>query len=138
MKFTLMTLAMAFMALIPNAHAMDEHSMADKAALSAVVFYSDSCGSCKILDPKMKKALNAVNQDKLDIVKFDFSNREKIEATKALAASKHLNGTLQKYGAKTGFVVLVNHNVDVVETLKASDDTGELAAKIAKAIAQTS
>ena len=57
-----------------------------KTPVQAVVFYSDTCGSCKILEPKMEAAMQAVNMDKINVVKFDFSNKETIEATKMLAA----------------------------------------------------
>lgn len=138
MKITLMTLALALISLMPYAYAMDKEAMTDKAPITAVIFYADSCGACKILDPKMKEALNAINQDRLEIVKFDFSNKTSIEATKTLATSKGLDATLQQYGAKTGFVVLVNQEGNVVETLKASHEVPELAAKIASALAQAS
>lgn len=139
MKFTLMTLTLALMTMMPFTHkaqAMDES--ATEAPITAILFYADSCGACKILDPKLKEALNAINQNKIDMVKFDFSNRTKIEETKALAIEKNLNSTLQKYGAKTGFVVLVNQDGEIVETLKADDDKGALAGKMATAIAQAS
>jgi thiol-disulfide isomerase/thioredoxin len=133
-----MTLAMAFITFTPIANAMDEHEMVVKAPVTAIMFYAENCGSCRILDPKIKEAVYAINQDKVDIVIFDFSNSKKIEETKALAASKGLESILQKYGAKTGFAVLVNSNGDILETLKASHETPEIAAKMASAIAQSS
>jgi len=138
MKLTLMTLVAAFMAFVPFANAMDKHSMSDKAPITAVVFFAENCGSCKILDPRMKEALTIINEDKVDVVKFDFSNKEAIEATKALASKKGLDATLQKYGARTGFVILVDHNGEEIDRLKVDHDTSEIAVKMAKAIAKAS
>jgi len=138
MKLTLMSLIATFMAFVPFAHAMDKHSMGNKAPVTAVVFYADNCGSCKILDPRMKEALTIINEDKVDVVKFDFSNKEAIEATRKLASKKGLDATLQKYGARTGFVILVDHNSEEVDRLKVDHDTGDIASKMAKAIAKAS
>jgi thiol-disulfide isomerase/thioredoxin len=128
MKF-LMTLALALLTFIPVTQAMQ-----DTKSVSVVMFHADNCGACKILAPKMEEALNQADQTKLDVVKFDFSNRQTIEETKALAEAKGLNSTLQTYGAKTGFAVLVDSDGNILETIKFNDDVDEISAKLAKAI----
>lgn len=139
MKLSLLTLAFAVLTFLPQSFAMDgKTDTMTKTAVTAVAFHSDNCGSCKVLGPKMKEAMNAINQDKVDVVKFDFTNKNTIEATKILAANKNLNDILQQYGAKTGFVVLLNAEGKEVDKLKVGHDTPEIAAKLAKVIASAS
>ena len=134
---TLLTMAFALLAFIPQTFAMDGamHKDAMEAPKAkAVMFYSDSCGSCKILDPKMTEAMSAINTDMIDVVKFDFSSKDTIEATKALATEKGVDSVLQSYGAKTGFVVLLDSEGNEVGTLKKDHSAAEIAAKVAEAI----
>jgi len=146
---SLLTLAFAVLAFMPKAQAMDEmHSKtmmdnkpvmaAEAQNVRAVVFYSENCGSCKILDPKMKAAMAAVNTDKIDVVKLDFTSKETIEATKVLAVDKELGGLLQKFGAKTGFVTLVDANGQIIDKIGKNDTEAEIAAKVTKAILENS
>ncbi len=145
MKLTLMALALITMgAFIPSASAMDNHMndkkamMADKAAVTAVLFFSENCGACKVIDPRLKEAESAFNDAKLDVVKFDLTNDATKLATKELAAAKGLTATMEQYAPKTGFALLVNAQGDVVDQIKVDHDTADIAAKIAKAIVQAS
>jgi thiol-disulfide isomerase/thioredoxin len=137
---SLLTLAFALLAFMPQSHATDEAAMEEKPVpvVKAVSFHSDSCGACKVLRPKMMKAMGAVNMDKIDVIKFDFTNKETIEATKALAAEKGLTDLLQKYGAKTGFVVLVDARGKQVETIKFDDDPEDIAEDLVELILDAS
>ncbi len=144
---SLLTLAFALLAFVPTSHAMEEHGMmikdkmmAEKAgpAVKAVVFYSDSCGSCKILEPKMMKAMKAVNMDQIDVVKLDFSSKDTIEATKVLATDKELGGLLQKFGAKTGFVTLVGADGVIINKIGKDDTEAEIATKLVTAVVNAS
>lgn len=143
MKSTLLTMAFALIAFIPQtfapAHAMDDKMPKDAMVVeapsaTAVIFYSDSCGSCKILEPRMAVAMEAINMNKIDVVKFDFSNKATIEATKTLAAEKNVSSVLQTYGAKTGFVVLLDNTGKEVGKLKVDHTTSDIASELAKAI----
>lgn len=148
MKTLIMTLAVitmgAFATLAPSANAMDKHMddkkamMAEKAPVTAVMFFSENCGSCKIIDPRLEEASAAFNNEKLAIVKLDFTNDATKAATKELAAAKNLTATLEEYGPKTGFALLVNAQGEVVDQIKVDHDTSDIAAKIAKAIVQAS
>lgn len=135
---------MAFMALIPAANAMEKHMddkkamMEDKAAVTAVLFFSENCGSCKVIDPRLKEATAAFNDSKLDVVKLDLTNDATKHAAKELAAAKGLTATMEQYAPKTGFAVLVNAQGQVVDSIKVDHDTADIAAKIAKAIVQES
>lgn len=135
---SLLTLAFVALAGIPQAaKAMEGDHMASP-AVKAVAFHSDNCGSCKILGPKMKEAMGAINKDKIDVVKFDFTDSNTIAETKKLAASKGVSNLLEQYGAKTGFVVLLDANGKEINKLKVDDSTADIAAKLARAIASAS
>lgn len=140
MKFQILTLAFALLAFLPQSFAMDgEHKeMMAKPAVKAVAFHSDNCGSCKILGPRMQEAMNAINQDKVDLVKLDFTDEDTTQKTMSMAAGKGLSGIIEENGTKTGWVALVNAEGKVVDKIKVDHDTPEIAAKLAKAIATAS
>ncbi len=157
MKFSLFLMAFALINVLPiTAHAFDETKMpalkahggevhqetmvkAEQAvAIKAVAFHSDSCGSCKVIGPRIVEALEIINPNKVEMIKFDFTNKQTIEETKSLAAAKNVNPILQKYGARTGWIALVDANGAVVDQIKVDHDTGEMAAKLAIAIANAS
>lgn len=152
MKKLLSILALMALSFAGTASAMDswtkkpmpklamEGSSTQEAAITlakpvtAIMFFSQQCTSCKILDPRMKKAMQAVNQNKINVVTFDFSNRDAIAKTKADAQENGLGDVLQKYGAKTGYVVLLNSNGQEIDKIKVGDDEKEIAHKLTNAI----
>lgn len=142
MKLSFLTLAfLVFAGLTTGANAMDDNSTMDKPAVTAITFYAESCGACKILEPRMKEALDSLDdatKEKINLVKFDFSNKETIQKTRELAINKGVNNILQEYGAKTGFVVLLNDKGEEVNMLKVDDSTSDIATKLTKVIASAS
>lgn len=139
MKAFLTIMALGLIALMPAAFAMEGHdaAMEDKMMkkdVHLVVFYSDTCGSCKIMEPKMMEAMNVINKESFNMVKFDFSNAETIEATRSLAAENNVDSTLQKYGAKTGFAVLVDSEGNELAKITKDDDAATIANKITNSI----
>ncbi len=139
MKLSLLSLALVVLAGIPHlANAAEGKHAAPDPVIKAVAFHSDNCGACKILGPKMKQAMGAVNMEKIDVVKFNFTDAASIEETKALAVKKGVNDVLTKFGAKTGFVALVNGKGEITDKLNASDSVADIAAKLARAIASAS
>jgi len=138
MKSFLAIMALALLALVPTAFA-DGHGHMDKAMdemkpVKLVMFYSDTCGSCKILEPRVSDAMKAINGDALEVVKFDFSNKASIEATKKMATEKDVAAVLQSYGAKTGFAVLVDGQGNEVAKLTINHETTDIAEELAKSI----
>lgn len=153
MKFTLLAAAFAFFLSAPaqadkfTTTAPPKLTMAkehviekkiDVPAIRAVAFHSDSCGSCKIIGPRMMEALAIINPAKVSIVKFDLTNEQSISETRKLAEKANVANILEQYGTKTGFVVLVNSAGEVVDTIKVDHDAAEMASKIAMAIAKAS
>jgi len=140
---SLLTLAFALLAFLPQAHAMEKEAMMKDAmhkapAVKAVVFFSENCGACKVLDPKMKAAMQAVNMDKIDVVMLDFTSKESIEIVRKTAAEKGLDPILQKFGAKTGFVTLVDGNGAIVDKIGKDDTEAQIASKLVTAVLNAS
>ena len=147
MKLSLLIAAFALIVALPTgAKAADNNktpmaeaeSVMPAPVIKAITFHSDSCGSCKILKPRMIEAMEIINQDKVQAVTFDFTNKDTIAQTREIAKAQNVDAVLQKYGAKTGFVVLVQENGDIVETIKVGDNTAAIAAKLATAVANAS
>ena len=155
MKLTLLTAAAALFLSAPasandfdntvmpklkNAHSeIMNDTMMDKevmeiAPVRAVAFHSDNCGSCKILGPRLMETAGAFEAGQFEIVKFDMTNKQSIEETKQLAAEKGVDNILQKYGAKTGFVVLVNAQGEEVDMLKVDHNIEDMTTKINNAL----
>lgn len=105
---------------------------ADKTNL--VLFYSDYCGQCKILEPKLKEALNDVDKGAITFIKFDYTDRDRIMASKDVAAENGLTELQKKYGAKTGFAILTDSDGHELGQLSASDSVEELYKKITGAL----
>lgn len=142
MKLSILTLAFVILAILPQAFAMehgtDKSVVAHEPAVTAVMFFSTSCASCKILDPRMKEALNGIEADKIDIVVFDFTNKNTIAATKALATEKGLESVLNEFGARTGFIALVDAENHITDRIGVDDNTLDIIVKLNKAIASAS
>ncbi len=108
---------------------------AESGKTSLVLFYADWCPNCKILDPKLKEALSDIDQDKLSMVTFDYTDRERILASKDLAAAKGLTDLQKSYGAKTGFAVLADESGKEISVISSEDSAEIIHDKIVAAIA---
>ena len=106
--------------------------------IKAVAFHSDNCGSCKILGPRMQQAMSIINSKRVQVVKFDFTNKQSTAETQELAAEKNVSHVLEKHGAKSGFVIILNDQGEEVDIVKVDHDTGDIASKLAVAIADAS
>jgi len=78
--------------------------------LYAVALYADWCSACKVLDPKVKEAIEEGSLLAKDIlfVTMDFTDKPRIHQSKMLARELGLEWLLTKIGSKTGYIVLVN------------------------------
>ena len=154
MKFTILMAVMAFFISVPaQANDFDEtimpklknaqdviigditgDAMMEIVPVRAVAFHSDNCGSCKILGPRLMEVSRVIDTDKFEIIKFDMTNKKSISETKQLAMEKNVDNILEKYGKKTGFIVLVNDQGEQVDILKVDHDVDEMTAKVKLAI----
>lgn len=123
----LLGILMAFMVALPFVYS---NAMAHAPKAKAVVFFSEQCGSCKIIDPLMQEALTKIDGDKIDVVKFDFTDAQAIQKTKALAADKDVRYLLTEYGAKTGFIVLLDKDGKMTDKITKTDDLESIVNKL--------
>ncbi len=73
-----------------------------------LMFYSDSCGSCKVLDPKVESVKAGLSDEAILFAKFDHSD----EATKAqaamLASALGVGDLYSEQEKASGFLLLVD------------------------------
>lgn len=126
---TIMAVVLLSLFSIPALKAQADDMTAKPAA---VIFYSDYCGQCRILEPKWKQALQDI-EPAIDVVTFDYTDRERIMASKELAAEHDLTALQKKYGAKTGFVILVKDGEEKA-MITASDSIEDMKTKVRNTI----
>lgn len=128
----LLGILMAFMMVLPfgYSHAMSDNTDATNTKATAVIFYADSCGACKLIEPRMKEALTQIDQDALNVVTFDFSNRDAIAQTRQVAKDQNVNDVLMEYGARTGFIVLVDKTGNIVDKINVNDNVDAIVEKL--------
>lgn len=115
MKKILLTLFSLVFFASHNAHADNMQMAKDHMApvVKAVAYHADWCSGCKVLGPKMMKAMGALPmgvKDKLKLVKLDFTSEETTAASKELAMSEHVAEFFPEMGVKpkTGQVKLID------------------------------
>ncbi|MGH1399188.1 MAG: hypothetical protein ACRBCT_08240 [Alphaproteobacteria bacterium] len=125
MKKLLPALALAAIAFAPQAYA-DMHMKKDGSMMekkmeavttTGVALHSDNCGGCKILGPKMKEvmaALDAETTAKFAMVKFDLTDDASKAESKKIAMEKGVAGIFPEGKAGTGFVKLVDNKTGAV------------------------
>ena len=94
----------------------------------AVLIYADWCGSCKILDPKIKDVQSSVKIPGLDFVTLDYSDKNS-DSFYAQAEAAGVGDAIKTYLAgtiKTGQLLLVDMDDQkvlskVTKTFEASD-----------------
>ena len=113
---------------------------ADDPAIYAVVFSAEWCGACKILDPKLMPVMQSMAEDEdVQFVRLDFTNRETAATSEATAASLELADLFAANSGKTGFVLLVDADSgEVLDTILSTDASLEMRAKIRGAVASSS
>lgn len=119
----LFTLALLTISATPKANA-EEMMMHPTKKL--VVFYADYCGQCKILEPKMMKALEQIDGDSYKMVKFDYTSRETIMDSKELAQEEGVSDLQKSYGAKTGFAVIADERGKEIALISANKSADEI------------
>lgn len=106
----------------------------------AVLLYADWCGSCKILDPKIKAVQDRGPMPGLEFVTLDYTdkNADNFYAQAAAAGVEdavraELDGTI-----KTGWLLLVDvDDARVLSKVTKADDAAKITAKIQAALADS-
>lgn len=110
------------------------HAQTNASTPTAVLFYADWCGSCKILDPKVEEARKNSAAQGIDFVKLDMTDQASRQKSKQLAETKGLTKLLDTYGYGTGFMVIYDKKNDkVIKTITSSQNTTEIVSAFKKA-----
>ena len=111
MKNLLPILFLVIFAISPvSAEEMMKDKENSNATTYAIAYHADWCGSCKILGPKvkeMKASLPPEVSDKVEFIKFDFTDDDTKETSQALAEAKGLSEMYMNH-AKTGQLMIVD------------------------------
>ncbi len=86
-----------------------------------VKVHADWCGTCVRLDSTWKE-LQAAYDGKAELVRFDVTDRDAIEASRKEAERLGLTGFFEDHKAKTGIIAVLDAERKPVEVLKGETD----------------
>ena len=100
----------------------------------ALTFYADWCGTCRVVEPRFKEALESFSDQPLLTVKLDKTDRDSKQAEYMLAALG-LGELWREHAGKTGYVLLVDaESKRVVDTITRAHDTEAMGTRLRRAI----
>ena len=112
-----------------------EAAEAEEPKVIGLMFYSDSCGSCKTLDPKVKTASKDYAEQPILFVTFDHSNDTTKNQSALLASALDME---KVYGAQkkaSGFLLLVDpKSGEVISKLTKTMSEDDIKAEFDKAL----
>ncbi len=102
----------------------------------AAMFYSNWCGACQILDPKIEAVKPDFAGHKVDFVKFDFSYAlMRGKALQKLADEKGLDDIYTKNKGRTGFMLLIDPaSEQILDIITMRDSKASIAAKLQRSL----
>lgn len=106
----------------------------EKPKVHGILFFSESCGSCKILDPKIEKVKASFKGQPVLFTKLDHSNDFSSGQAELLAASIGVGNIYSKQAKKSGYMLLVNDKNEVVAKLTKKMTEDEISAEITNAL----
>ncbi len=80
-----------------------------------VVFRADWCGPCRILEPKLKSAMNRIGDPGIEYVEIDTTNPARSEVSAHRAFDRQIVPQYNKWLGVTGFAVMID--ADTKQTL---------------------
>lgn len=101
-----------------------------------VMFYADTCGSCKVLDPKIEAVKSSFLTKPVLFVKLDHSNDGTKNQSALLAGSLGLGEVYKAQEKASGFMLIVNaDSKKVLGKLTRDMSEAEIKAELDKALA---
>ncbi len=115
-------------------------AIADEQPVVAAMFYSNWCGACQILDPRIEAVKPDFLNRAVDFVKFDFSYAlVRGKALKELASEKGVPNIYAKNKGRTGFMLLIDPATEsVLEIITLRDSKEAIAAKLERSLRRPS
>jgi thiol-disulfide isomerase/thioredoxin len=105
-----------------------------KAEIIAATFSSAWCASCRILEPRLAKAIPAFAGKPVKFVDFDLTFGERPEL-KAAADADGIGDVYDRYAKATGFTVLIDADTgEVVDVITAAYSKDAIRAAVALAL----
>ncbi len=119
---SLSTVALLSLAIFSFAHAGNA-SAKSSADVFAVKFHADWCGSCKAIQPNLDKLAAGASKDPVLFLTLDLTDEKTTQQAAFLASALGIGAVMDKYGPKTGFVLLVDSdNKQVLAKLDKKQD----------------
>ena len=111
-----------------------EYALDREPEVIAATFASAWCTACKILEPKLAKAIPSFADKPVKFVEYDFTFGETEEVRDA-ALADGFGPVFDRYAKATGFTVLYDPQTEeVLDVLTAGHSTGAMRAAIARAL----
>lgn len=106
--------------------------------LQIVQFHADWCGGCKIMGPWVEEAKGKYsNLEAVEFVKLDFTNRRTSNKAFEIASTQNLDDVFLKYQKRTGLVLIVDKDQNVVSEISYKAGKDAFFEKIEKALPAT-
>ncbi|PHS29567.1 MAG: hypothetical protein COA85_00300 [Robiginitomaculum sp.] len=145
-KYYIVLAILALLAASPLLRSLFTTAQASSAASSAEVsqeqpviaamFYSNWCGACQILEPRLEAIRPAFSGHNVDFVTFDFSYAlVRGKAIKDLAEEKGIANIYAKNKGRTGFMLLIDPATEtVMDIITIRDSKEAIAAKLQRSL----
>ena len=116
-----------------SASGADDAPKAEQPERIALFFYADWCGSCKVLDPKVKEARDELKANaKTLFVTFDLTDEATRAQSAMLADALGLGPIYEVKSKKTGFMLIIDaEDKSIQQTLTKTDEVDPIRAILA-------
>lgn len=100
----------------------------------AILMYADWCGSCKILDPKLKSVQPEFERGNILFVRFDLTNDATKHQSSLLAQALGVGELYEKNAGKTGYLAIVDRaSGESIDRITKDHSGADIRARLRKA-----
>lgn len=103
----------------------------------AILMYADWCGSCKVLDPKIKAVQPEFERGNILFVRFDLTNEATRHQSDLLAQALGVEELYRRNAGKTGYLTIVDRTSgQSIERITKDQSEADIRASLRKASAK--